>query len=62
MAFGYTGKDEIHLKVGQLVRVYFENMLEYDPVNNLHLHSLGWQGFFNVTRGLVSINMINNKK
>ena len=51
MAFGYTGKDEIHLKVGQLIRVYFENMLEYDPVNNLHLHRLGWQGFFNVTRG-----------
>lgn len=45
MAFGYTGKDEIHLKVGRLARVYFENMLEYDPVNNLHLHRLGWPGF-----------------
>ncbi len=38
MAFGYTGKDEIHLKVGQPVRIYLENMLEYDPINNFHLH------------------------
>ena len=38
MAFGYTGKDEIQLKVGQQVRIYLENMLEYDPINNFHLH------------------------
>ena len=54
MAFGYRGKDEIHLKVGQLVRIYFKNIPEYDPVNNLHLNEftrLEWQGFFNVTKG-----------
>jgi FtsP/CotA-like multicopper oxidase with cupredoxin domain len=38
MAFGYTGKNEIPLKVGQPVRIYLENMLEYDPINNFHLH------------------------
>jgi FtsP/CotA-like multicopper oxidase with cupredoxin domain len=38
MAFGYTGKDEIHIKVGQPVRIYLVNMLEYDPLNNFHLH------------------------
>ena len=38
MAFGYTGKDEIHLKVGQPVRIYLVNMLEFDPLNNFHLH------------------------
>jgi FtsP/CotA-like multicopper oxidase with cupredoxin domain len=30
MAFGYTGKDEIQLKVGQPVRIYLENMLKYE--------------------------------
>jgi FtsP/CotA-like multicopper oxidase with cupredoxin domain len=38
MAFGYTGNDEIHIKVGQPVRIYLVNMLEYDPINNFHLH------------------------
>src|SRR5207245_9222982 len=38
MAFAYTEKDDIHLKVGQPVRIYLENMLEFDPVNNFHLH------------------------
>jgi FtsP/CotA-like multicopper oxidase with cupredoxin domain len=38
MAFGYRGKDEINLKVGQPVRIYLGNMLEYDPINNFHLH------------------------
>ena len=38
MAFGYTGKDEIPLKVGQPVRIYLVNMLEFDPMNNFHLH------------------------
>jgi manganese oxidase len=38
MAFGYTGKDAIHLKVGQHVRIYLVNMLEFDPLNNFHLH------------------------
>lgn len=38
MAFGYTDRDEIHLKVGQPVRIYLVNMLEFDPLNNFHLH------------------------
>jgi FtsP/CotA-like multicopper oxidase with cupredoxin domain len=38
MAFGYTGKDDIQLKVGQPVRIYLVNMLEFDPLNNFHLH------------------------
>jgi hypothetical protein len=48
MAFEYTGKDEIHLKIGRFDRIYFEDMFEYDPVNNFHLHRsarLAWQGF-----------------
>jgi hypothetical protein len=38
MAFGYTGRDAIYLKVDQPVRTYLEKVLEFDPVNNFHLH------------------------
>ena len=31
-------KTRFQLKVGQPVRIYLENMLEYDPMNNFHLH------------------------
>lgn len=37
MAFGYTDRDEIHLKVGQPVRIYLVNMLEFDLLNNFQL-------------------------
>lgn len=38
MAFGYTGKNEVHLKVDEPIRIYLVNMLEFDPLNNFHLH------------------------
>ena len=38
VAFGYTGENAIKLKAGQLQRLYLVNMLEFDPVNNAHLH------------------------
>jgi FtsP/CotA-like multicopper oxidase with cupredoxin domain len=33
------GKNPIKLKVGELVRIYLANILEYDPVNSFHLHA-----------------------
>lgn len=38
MAFGYTGPHMIHLVTGQNYRIYLENMVEFDPLNNFHLH------------------------
>ncbi len=32
-------KNPIKLKVGELVRIYLVNTLEYDPVNSFHLHA-----------------------
>lgn len=32
-------KNPIKLRVGELVRVYLANVLEYDPVNSFHLHA-----------------------
>jgi FtsP/CotA-like multicopper oxidase with cupredoxin domain len=32
-------KNPIKLKVGELVRVYLVNALEYDPINSFHLHA-----------------------
>jgi FtsP/CotA-like multicopper oxidase with cupredoxin domain len=32
-------KNPIKIKVGELVRVYLVNALEYDPVNSFHLHA-----------------------
>lgn len=32
-------KNPIKLKVGELVRIYLVNALEYDPVNSFHLHA-----------------------
>ncbi|MGI9090944.1 MAG: multicopper oxidase domain-containing protein [Gemmatimonadaceae bacterium] len=33
------GKNPIKLKVGELVRVYLVNTLEYDPINSFHMHA-----------------------
>jgi FtsP/CotA-like multicopper oxidase with cupredoxin domain len=41
-AFAYE-KNPIHVKKGELVRVYLANMLEFDPINSFHLHA----NFFN---------------
>ena len=38
MPFGYVGKDSIHLTTGSPYRVYLANMLEFDPLNNFHMH------------------------
>jgi FtsP/CotA-like multicopper oxidase with cupredoxin domain len=32
-------KNPIRIKVGELVRVYLVNALEYDPINSFHLHA-----------------------
>lgn len=32
-------KNPIRFKVGELVRVFLVNVLEYDPINSLHLHA-----------------------
>lgn len=32
-------KHPIRMKVGELVRVYLVNLLEYDPINSFHLHA-----------------------
>ena len=37
-AFGYEGTDAIKLKVGEPVRIYLANMVEFDPMNSFHLH------------------------
>jgi FtsP/CotA-like multicopper oxidase with cupredoxin domain len=38
IAFHYH-KNPIKIKVGQLVRVFLVNMLEFDPINSFHLHA-----------------------
>ena len=58
MDFEYTGKDEIHLKVGRFDRIYFEDMFEYDPVNistYTSLLGLYGKGFFNLTNSWLSL-------
>ena len=35
----YYDKHPIKIKVGELVRVFLVNILEYDPVNSFHLHA-----------------------
>lgn len=34
----YYQHHPIQIKVGELIRVYVVNMVEFDPINNLHLH------------------------
>jgi FtsP/CotA-like multicopper oxidase with cupredoxin domain len=43
-AFEYM-QNPIEVKLGQPVRMYLVNMVEFDPVNNFHLHA----GMFNYT-------------
>jgi len=38
MPFGYTGNDSIPLTVGVPYRIYLVNMVEFDPINNFHMH------------------------
>jgi hypothetical protein len=38
MPFGYIGHDSIHLTTGIPYRIYVENMVEFDPLNNFHMH------------------------
>ena len=33
------GKHPIRIKVGELVRIYLVNILEFDPINSFHLHA-----------------------
>ena len=33
------GKNPIRIRVGELVRIYLVNALEYDPINSFHLHA-----------------------
>jgi FtsP/CotA-like multicopper oxidase with cupredoxin domain len=40
MPFGYVGRDSIHLTVGTPYRIYLANMVEFDPVNNFHMHGV----------------------
>lgn len=35
----YYQQNPIKIKVGELVRIYLVNMLEFDPVNSFHLHA-----------------------
>ena len=32
------GNEPVRVKQGELVRIYLTNILEYDPINSLHLH------------------------
>ena len=34
-----SGKHPIRIQVGQLVRIYLVNILEFDPINSFHLHA-----------------------
>jgi FtsP/CotA-like multicopper oxidase with cupredoxin domain len=43
-AFEYM-QEPIKIKLGEPLRLYLVNMIEFDPVNNFHLHS----GMFNYT-------------
>jgi len=45
VAFHYM-RHPIHVKVGELVRIYLVNITEFDPINSFHLHA----GFFDVFR------------
>ena len=38
MPFGYVGKDSVHLTTGTPYRIYLANMVEFDPLNNFHMH------------------------
>ena len=38
MPFGYVGKDSVHLTMGTPYRIYLANMVEFDPLNNFHMH------------------------
>ena len=38
MPFGYVGADSIHLQTGVHYRIYLANMVEFDPINNFHMH------------------------
>lgn len=40
MPFGYIGKDSIHLQTGVPYRIYLVNMVEFDPINNFHMHGV----------------------
>lgn len=42
----YYAQNPIQVKVGELVRVYLNNMTEFDPINSFHLHA----EMFNVYR------------
>lgn len=35
----YYQQNPIKIKVGELIRIYLVNMLEFDPVNSFHLHA-----------------------
>src|SRR5665811_126 len=37
------GRNPIRIRVGETVRIFLANLLEYDPINSLHLHA----NFFN---------------
>ena len=43
----YYRDNPIQIKVGEIVRLYLVNMLEFDPINSFHLHG----NFFTVYRG-----------
>jgi hypothetical protein len=38
MPFGYVGKDSAHLTTGTPYRIYLANVVEFDPINNFHMH------------------------
>lgn len=38
MPFGYIGNDSINLQTGVHYRIYLANMVEFDPINNFHMH------------------------
>lgn len=38
MPFGYIGANAIHLQTHKEYRLYVENMVEFDPLNSIHVH------------------------
>ncbi len=38
MPFGYIGPNAIHLQTHKEYRMYLANIVEYDPINNFHIH------------------------
>lgn len=38
MPFGYIGTDSINLQTHTPYRIYLANMVEFDPINNFHMH------------------------